>query len=302
MISRIILIGSFLCMLLCGALMTIAVEKETEPVAIICYISGKAVVKIPSDNKSNDLQLFDRLKAGSEIETEKNSKVIIAFFNGAEYEINEQSKVTVEQNELKSDKGSFKKTKVIPAMLKIAPIAKEENPGKRAAAVRIRSGYLAGLDLLNPYPRDGATVLASNAVLSFKPVEGISKYKVDVEDEIGNSIFSVETSSTAITISPNIIKDGSVYYWRVRTLDQQKRSVHAEAIFETVTKENVKLRSTLKQQMEKQQDISLLMLLADLDRNLGLMKEACEEIQSAIKQYPDNPMLMQSLSQFECPT
>ena len=295
----IIMFGFLFALSLYGAFMLKAVDKESESVAIVCYVSGKAAITIPPDNKIIALQLFDRLKAGTEIKTESNSKVVIAFFTGAQYEIGEESTATVEPKELKSDKSSIKKLQAILAMPKIAPIAKEENPGKRAAAIRIR-GYLEGQELLKPYPRNGAAVLADSTVLSIKPVEGIDKYKVDIEDENGNSIFSVETSSTAITISPNILKDGSVYLWRVRTINQQKRSVHAEEMFETVSKENAKLRLALKQQMEKQQDISLLMLLADVDHNLGLKKEACDELHIAMKQSADNPLLQQTLQHFEC--
>jgi len=283
-----------------GAFMLIATEKESEPVAIVCYLSGKATVTMPPDNKLKELQLFERLKAGSEIETKSDSKVILIFFTGTQYEINEQTKATVEQKELKAEKGSIKNLQSIAAMAQIAPIANEENPGKRTAAIRIRSEHRKGLELLKPYPSDGTTVLSNNAILSFKPVEGIKKYKVDVEDEMGNSIFSLETSSTTITISPHILKDGVIYYWRVRSLDQEKPSIHAEAIFGTVSTENVKLRTNLMLQVEKQQDIALLMLLAETDHNLGLKKEACDELKIAISKAPNNPALKQVRSHFEC--
>ena len=298
--SIIKLAGLVFCIFLCGAFLLAEVTKESDPVAIICYIEGKAAVKSPSDAKLNELQLFDRLQTGTEIETASKSNVIITFFTGTQYEINELTKVTIEQNEIKSSKGSFKKLKAISAMPKIAPIAKDENPGKRAAAIRIRSGYAEGMDLLNPYPRNGATVLANSAILSFKRVEGIIKYKVEVEDELGNSIFSVITASNEIAISPQIFKDGSPYYWRVRTLDPQKPSVHAEAMFETVNAENARLRTLLQQKVEKEPDISLFMLLAEVDHNLGLIKESCAELKAAIAQSPDNPILQQTLTHFEC--
>jgi hypothetical protein len=269
-----------------------------EPVAIVCVLSGKAFAK--ADNKRTELEIFQRLRPGTFVETDTASKVVLAFFTGDRYEFGEKTSGTVERTGVAGTKGAIRQLTPIPVMIDIAPIAKEEYPGTRLAGTRIRTGEAAGQWLVNLYPSGGAAALAETAVVRFDPVAGHQQYRVELEDERGNTIFAVDTASTTVQIARDVLRPGANYYWRVRTLDAAKPAMRGEAVFSTLSASNAKRRAALQRHVEETGDRSLLGLLAELDRVLGLQREACEELKAALEHSPGNQPLAEAQARFGC--
>jgi hypothetical protein len=269
-----------------------------EPVAIVCFLSGKAFAKV--DGKRSELKLFQRLTPGTLVETETGSKVVLTFSTGDRYEFAEGASGTVGRTGLVGRKGAIQKLSPVPATIDIAPIATEEKPGTRLAAARIRAGATAGKPIVNLYPADGAATAAQTAVLRFDPVEGYQKYKVDLEDERGNAIFSVETPSTAVQIPSAVLRPGASYYFRVRTLDAERPAMRGEAVFSTLSEDNARRRAELKAHVEETREPSLLALLAEFDRSVGMHRESCEELKAALDQSPANQPIAEALARFRC--
>jgi predicted Zn-dependent protease len=110
----------------------------------------------------------------------------------------------------------------------------------------------------------------------------------------------VEAVSTTVQISPGVLRPGANYYCRVRTVDPEKPSARGEAVFSTLSEDKARRRAALKAHVKDTKDPSLLALMAELDRSLGLRWEACEELRAALDHSPGNRPLEQAVVRFEC--
>ena len=274
------------------------VATQEEPVAIVCLFSGQGSARF--DAKRTEIGLFQRLRPGTFVETEADSRLVLAFFTGDRYEFGESASATLGRTGLENTKGQIQKLTPVPATVDIAPIAREDKPGTRLAAARIRANSTAGKSMSGLYPSNGAATIAETVVLNFDAVEAYQKYKLDLEDVTGNTIFSIETAATKVQIPPGVLRPGAQYYWRVRTLDSEKAAMRGDAIFSTLTDENVRQRAALKAQAEETRDRSLLGLLAEFDRSLGLQREACEELRAILDQSGTGGANTEALTRFGC--
>ncbi len=64
-------------------------------------------------------------------------------------------------------------------------------------------------------------MFADRAALTFKPIEGVERYRVEIEDEWGNNIFSVETGSPNVVTSSGVLKPGANYYWQALAIREK---------------------------------------------------------------------------------
>lgn len=265
--------------------------KGDSAVAILCMLSGKATVT--TKGAPADLKLFDRLSAGDVIHTEKGAKATIAFLSGERFEIGEGVQATVQQNKLET-KGAVKSLSSVAAMAKLAPIAASQDAAHRPAAVRIRSG---DSDLIGLYPNQDAAVIANQARLEIMPEAEFDKYKVEIENESGDTIFSVETPATTVDVPAGVLKPASTYYWRVRTSEMNEPAERIEATFVTVSAEDAEARTALQLQAESSGDLSLLVLLAQVDYRLGMQREACKRAKMLAEK---DASLQQLATAFSC--
>ena len=136
--------------------------------------------------------------------------------------------------------------------------------------------------------------------MSFAPVQGVEKYRVELEDAWGYKLLSVETTSPGVALSPGILKPGASYYWSIRTLDKSRLSKAADAEFVTLTEDQAKLRNAFKAQILASKDAAQLLLLARLDSVLNLRKEACATLREAQALYPQNVEIKKALDQMNC--
>ena len=152
-----VVVISFVLQLSSGLCKAPVAAMLEEPVAIVCFLSGKAFTEF--ENNRSELRLFQRLRPGTFIETETGSKVVLTFFTGDRYEFGEEASGTVGHKGLDDEKGAIQKLTPVPAMIDIAPIARNENPGTRSAAIRIRKDDAARKSISILYPSAGAATV-----------------------------------------------------------------------------------------------------------------------------------------------
>lgn len=285
----------FLAFLAC---LSFAASSDSEGnVAIVCYLEGKAWLSEQSGKERSEIGLFDWIKISTVVETGQKTKMVLAFSTGERYELGEKTKAFVGQNGFTSYTGSVEKLTSVPVMPQIASISEESRPGGRLGGIRLRSWdrLFSGL-----YPNMGDTVLADELVITFDPIEGVEKYRIEIEDEGGDKIFSVETATHEVIISPGVLKPGANYYWQVRTLGKDKPFTISEAVFATLGEKDAHTRNAFKAQAYQSKDGVNLLLLAQMELSLGLRKEACGTLKDALSQFPDNAEIKNAISQAGC--
>jgi len=273
-----------------------SLESEGK-VAIVCFLQGRASSHEPGRAERKDLGLFDWISSGSAVETDPGAKLVIAFSNGSRYELGEKATVVLGEVEVSSQSGPVKKLEAVAVMPQMLSLAGDFKPGSRLGGIRLRSSKRT---ISNLYPNEGDAVLADQAVLTFDPLPDIEKYRVEIEDEQGRDLLSVETSVPRVVVSPGIIKPGTDYYWQVRAVEKNELSTVSYAAFVTVTEEEAGLRNAFRAQVSQSQDTANLLLLARLEMAFGLRKEACDTLKEALSLSPENKEIREARTEIGC--
>jgi hypothetical protein len=208
--------------------------------------------------------------------------------------------VTVVAEELKAERGVVHQLETVATVPAVARIPAAEYPGRRSGAIRIRSGSLWGAEVEGLYPRDGAGAFAEATVLTFRTLSNAASYRVDIEDEVGETVFAVETRSPEVVIPKGVLVPGTEYYWRVRTVGQRESGGRGEAVFVTLSADDVRARNRIRTAAESEGSANAVLLLAEVDRSLGLFREACRALDRAADQDTGNPHLTAAQDAFNC--
>jgi hypothetical protein len=240
------------------------------------------------------VRLFDWIAAGSVIEVGPGATLTLVFASGARYQMAATAKATVGPGSLMSSVGPIRALEPVPPLPRFAPIAPDAKPGSRSAAVRIRGATITHL-----YPHNGAAALADSTVLRFAPLPDASRYVVVLLTDEGLPVLREETRSPAVTVSPGILQPGARYRWEVRTLDRIQQAAQGVAEFITLGAEIAQARTALKHSLEADGDLSSLALMAEIDRNLGLLVEARDGFRAALAKAPADDALRQALNRVE---
>lgn len=289
-IPRILKLGVLVAIPL-SALAEMTEAEAPEPVAIIYSLTGEAS-DVTSDAVRQPLRLFDRLPPGAALEVGPGSHLALAFASGLRYELGALSRVQLGTKDLALRAGPVRRLSPVPPLLSLLPIAESDRPGPRHAAVRIRAERIKGL-----YPRYGMAVFADEAVLHFEPVEGARGYRIEVQDDQGWAVFRVDVESPPVQLPAGALHAGLRYRWTVRTLDRPAVA-RGEADLVTLSKDAVRAREKAREVLESETPDSLP-LLAEIDRSLGLLREAREELREALGRKPGDPGLQQALAKIE---
>jgi hypothetical protein len=285
-------------MAVCPAGGFLAQERPVvEMAAIISALSGEASVIMPGDPPKKPLHLFDWLPAGSMLEVGANSRLIIAFSNGSRYQMEAGAKGTLAGGALKALTGTVRALPAFPPMPRLAAIGRAAQAGAKSGAVRIRGDR--ALQIRNLYPRADTAALPDETTLLFSPVRESARYKVELEDELGRSVFSAEIESASLTVPSGILKPGARYYWRVRTVEIVGPAARGESEFATLAPEEINKRAALKAGLREKGDAESLALLAEIDRRLGLLLEARNEFREALSKSPSDQTLRRMLEEIE---
>ena len=266
-----------------------------EAVAVVTSVSGDVTASVPPDKKF-PVHLFDWLLAGSTIESGASSKLTLVFADGRRYEVPEKSRVSLSIAGLKSLAGSVHSLEAVPPMPRLVAVA-ASRVGARSGAIRLRQG--SDLHFRALYPNANSLTLPDNTMLRYAPIEGASRYRIELEDESGKTVFDAETQLLAVAVPAGILHPGSHYYWKVRTIGRMGPSVRGESDFATLGEEDIQRRSAVRAVLEKEGDVQSLALMAEIDRRLELLVEARDGFQAALAKAPEDTELQKALAEVD---
>jgi hypothetical protein len=267
-----------------------------DPVAVVSSLSGSATVSTPREMNRATIHVFDWLPAGSVIEVDSGSSLTLAFSNGSRYELGENVKATLAADGPKALTGAVHGLASVPRMPRVVAVARGARAGTRSAAIRLRQ---TGLRIRGLYPREDSASLPESTALLFAPADGAGRYRVEVEDESGRTIFEAETESSVVRVPAGILKAGTRYYWKVRTVGRVGPALRGESEFATLSAQDAEKRAALKASLETNGDAESLALLAEIDHRLGLLTEAREEFRSALSKAPKQEGVRKALEEVE---
>jgi len=290
--------ASYAVCLVVVAALAAGIAAATGPVAMVAELSGSA--HLTSGDDSRDLKLFARLSVGDAIVLDAEAEAVVAFVSGARFRIEGPAEVRVAEDDLKAVKGSVSALQPVGTVPAIAAIPSGEKPGRRSGAIRIRSASLWGSEVESLYPRDGASAVAGQTTLSFQPLVNAETYRVDVEDELGETVFALETRTTEVTVPKGVLLPGAEYYWRVRSAGRRSLGGRGEALFKTLPEDQAGAREGIRLQAEQDGEVASLLLLAEVDRSLGLYREACQSLTRAGELAPENAHIAAARESFPC--
>ena len=139
-----------------------------DEVAIIYGLTGQAFVKTRSAAERRPAQRFEWLPAEAEIEVGEGATLLLAFASGTRYELRGGSKAALSASgAFRSSSGPVKALASVSPLPRLESFAADTRQGGRAGALRIRGSRIDGL-----YPRDPASVLPHESILSFEPLPG----------------------------------------------------------------------------------------------------------------------------------
>lgn len=262
-----------------------------EPVAIVYALRGPAMQTAPGEPRP--LRLLDRLPAGAVLRVGEGSRVCLAFASGRRYELNGGSRARLGATDLAFRSGRILSLPLVPTALLLLAIRREDRPGPRAGAVRVRTERVRGL-----YPRAGAAILPDPVVLRFEPWEGAVRYRVEVQDSQGRPVFRSDPEGATVRLPAGTLAPGARYAWTVRTLDRPGVMARGEADFRVLPIEAARMREEVRAALAAEGDASLV-LLAEIDRGLGLLAEAREELRGALRTLPASAPLRAALADVE---
>jgi hypothetical protein len=260
-------------------------EEGKEALGLVCFLSGDARLHGGS-GKERPFQLYDSIQEGDQIKVGNNALLKIILFNGEAYEIRGPALAVIQQGKVKSLQGQVHFMPSVAIMPQIALFDSDNQPGRRMAASRIRGSA-------------NLVVAANHAKLYFPPAEGNRNYHVVITNFSGTEVFSLKTENATCTVPVGVLSPGREYYFNVWSEQGQTRTqlVRWKHLL-TLGEEDSRSREILRQMYQENGEVAILLLLAELDRKLGLYHCAMQEFQEALAHYPDNPALQEAADRF----
>ncbi|MCP3998941.1 MAG: hypothetical protein GY722_28345, partial [bacterium] len=109
----------------------------------------------------------------------------------------------------------------------------------------------------------------------------------------------IRTGDTTAAVAGRV-RPETLHYWRLSSPAGDGRRLHGDGLFVVLDEAASGARRQLAEQAAASRDPGLEMLLAEADRRLGLRREACLGLASAVRRHPDNGALERALQRFEC--
>jgi hypothetical protein len=219
------------------------------------------------------------------VATRDASELVIALRDGSRFRLGSLARATVSIQGLSGKAGPIESLGTLAPIPDVAPLVRPV-PGQ-LGAVRIRSAVVKGL-----YPAAPFTSLADATTLSFEmPAPGIEA-RVEIEDEAGETVFETRTQAGSLRLPAGILRPGERYYWRVRTVGKAGPAASGSAEFETLAADVARARERLAAN-GKGDDIEALTLTAEVDHQLGLLREARAGFERVLSLDPGNSRVSQ---------
>lgn len=230
------------------------------------------------------VELFDWLAEGARLRLGPQSRATLILVNGHRFELGPEARATIGTTRLTATSGPIRELDPLPPVPKLAGLAVSSGA---AAGSRFRgSGKIAGM-----CPRNGMIALAGTVRLSFEKVDGAAIYQITVEDRDGNPIADERTRTPEITAP---LEAGAHYSWTVRAFGAAGVIAEEQAQFDTLSKEQAQAREVFAERIRREPRGAAI--LARLDFDGGLVRDAIEEFEEALKAAPD-PAIERALAQ-----
>jgi hypothetical protein len=259
--------------LLCAGFASFPVDGGDAPpgadAALAALVAGDCTIRTNAAAAAVPLRLLDRIPARSRVETGRDARLVVVFLTGERFELGPGSSASVGTAALDETRGSVRTLAPVSPRVSLAPLAASFDVSRRAGAVRVR-----GEERPSMYPSESASLAAKEAVLRFIPVPGAERYAVAVEDEAGNTVFSVQTGATHVALPQAVLKEGAAYFWRVRARGPGLSGTGREERFVTLSTDETRRWEEARANLSPG-DASLRTLLAATASSLGLRREAC---------------------------
>jgi hypothetical protein len=250
--------------------------------AVIASLSGKAAVLARGSRAITAAAALDWLVDGDTLEVAPHSQAVLILWNGHRYELDGGAKLTVGSSAAPKISGAARELPALPPIPRTASIAAASAP--TPGALRIRGG---GAEMSELYPRAGTVALPDKVTLRYKAVPDAISYRITLEDDAGNALWNGTTEATKIPVPSGTVKAGTHYFWRVRALRAGIEIGAGTQEFNTLSAEGSLQRTKFASAARASgDDLATLALLADVDLQLGLIAEGCDELSAAIKQKP----------------
>ncbi len=264
---------------------SVSAAERKDPLGLICFISGEIRLR-ENGGKERSPALYDPLREGDEIRTRAEALVKIVLFNGEFWEMGGSSRATLRQGKVQSLQGEVRCLPPVAILPEIAVFDRENHPGRRMAALRIRGS--------EPLP------VADNRVeLPLPAPDKDQKYYMAVADSSGKVIFSGAVESTLCTLPERTLLPGQDYFFQVWSEREQIRPPLIRwRPLRALSEEDARARKVLYGRYQETGEVALLLLLAEWDRILGLSYSAEQEFKEALGQHPNNPALHKTRERF----
>jgi hypothetical protein len=256
---------------------TLATETTTKT-AIVCFVEGAAVVVGAQETPPRELVLLDRVSEGDEVQTGDGSRLVLTFVDGHRFELSERAVVVVGRGTVTAKSGKVDDCGVVPVVPRLATLAAEHEAGLETATTRIRNETK---DRIHIEPAAREVVLADNVVLRFSDVAGANGYRVQIEDHDWQTVFTADTVERQVQVPAGTLQPGQVYFWSVRSVGQGESASWGVARFGTLDQETASRRTALEGEARRAREADLYVLLAEIDRTLGMHRQACGDLRAA---------------------
>jgi len=248
---------------------------EAPAAGVLASVTGTVTLTYPDGHKAR-AQGFDWLKPHTLIETDRAGRVLVVLVSGARYEVGERSRATLETGTIRTVAGSVRRLPGLAEIPKLAAIADSPSTA-RGGVVRIR-----GPKLRHCYPAANAAILSGPSIFSFEPIGDVTTYVIEIENDEGTVIHRAQSSGAPVTVPAGVLKPGAIYYWEVRGVVPEGEGPRCGAQFSVLPVEDETRRAALKAAVRNVGDTDSLALLGEIDRRLGLLREAREEFAAAL--------------------
>lgn len=246
---------------------------------VVVALRGAATAT-PAGGVPTALTGIDWIADGAVLATRDGAELTIALRDGSRYRLGALARAKVSVRALSETSGPVETLGAISPIPDVAPLSRPVQG--QLGAVRIRSAVLRGL-----YPATPYTSLADATTLSFEaPPEG-AEARVEIEDETGETLFETRTKAGSLRLPAGILRPGARYFWRVRTIGRSGPAAHGTAEFETLPYEVALSRDRLAGTVSPL-DAGAITLAAEVDRQLGLLREAREGFAKVLALEPGN--------------
>jgi hypothetical protein len=270
-----------------------AQEPASQPIAaLISELSGEAGIRSSPSASRGQAQRFDALPLGATLELGSRSHGVLVLAGGRRFALGPNARATIAANQLTSTSGPVKELVSLPTLPRIVALD-ESRPTGPPGAVRLRGPIVSGLRPSH------AVILTEPLVLRFDPVDGASRYAIEIENEAGRRIFAGESTTPELEVPVALIEPGASYYWTVQTPDRSGGEARGTAQFKTLSLEDAQHREALRRSLASDDGAVALALMAEIDRRLGLYPQALDGFRSAQARTPDDPAIQRAIRWLE---